>query len=143
MSVENDLYADLRAILRATWPEVTANGIFESDHVERLAWEKLTPPYAVIHIPDFPEADWSRDTLCYEPDVHIYYVAATSGPLDALRDKLDAARLALIAAEPTHTQITEVYGLSTSNPASADEVLSGKRMPHQAGRISCKCLIGS
>ena len=146
MSVENNVYTDLKTSIRRAWPDVatSANGIYETDMIDKIPWETLTPPYAVIAIEEFPESgEGSQDTTNYLPEAHIYYVAATTGPLTTMRDKLSALKDDLLSNVFANIEVWQIPLLSYSRTIDANLIFAQKRMPHQAGRVCVKCFVGT
>lgn len=146
MSVENNVYDDLRTSIRRVWPETatTQTGIYETDHIDKIAWESLTPPYAVICIESFPETDQgSSDTVNYMPEPQIWYVMAVAGPLTAMRDKLSALKDDLLTNTFTNFELWNVPMVEYSRTLQPNNIFAEKRMPHQAGRVTARCFVGT
>jgi hypothetical protein len=139
-------YAALRARINAVWTDVTADGIWETEHLEMIPWEDLTPPYAVIHIASMPLSDeWSSmHASAYNPQIDIYYVAAITGPSGTIRAKLEALRDDLIAQSISLSagQVLDVRNLTWANNIEPNLVFVTKDYTHRAGVLTVDYLIG-
>lgn len=137
----DDLYPAVRAIVAATWPECVASGIWEAEHVDRIPYADLTPPYAVIAIDTVPAVDFGGTLDSFQPTIEVYYVAESKGPMSGVRLKLEALRKALNKADDTVLCVTGVTGLTWGRSLFPNQVFTQKRMTHAAGRLSFQVLV--
>lgn len=144
MSYLESLYTAFRTAISAVWTDVPANGIWETEHIEMIPWEDLTPPYAVILIGDTPVNDTYSPSDCetFAPMVHIYYIAAVSGGSSGIRAKLEALRDYLYANNLSAGQVIRVESLSWGNALPPNVPFSAKNQSNRAGRLVAFTVIG-
>jgi len=147
------VYVAFGNIIEAVWPECATQetGIFEADHAENLAWNRLTPPYAVIAIDSTMKAPgYGEGNQVYNPTVSIFYVCETDGPVSPIRSKLTAmeqylttpANNALVVDGNYIGQITDVLRMTWSASLPANQVFIAKQSNYRTGRLDVQILYG-
>ena len=96
MNVITQFRADLRKIVKTTWPDVT-NPTFRLTQIQRRNWVneissgKLTAPYCVIELPPpLMETGWGISSIIYKATPVVFYIAAEKdggGDIGALIDQ--------------------------------------------------------
>lgn len=142
MDFLSELYANLRAIVAAAWPETLPNGIWEVEHVKAVPWTDLSAPYAVIAINGLPSASWGAVSDVYQPAIEIYYVAQVTGPAGPVRERLMKLRKALVDADQTKVQLVKINSLSWGDELVPNVFFTSKNDPHRAGRLVAEVLVG-
>lgn len=137
-----NLYSALRTRINATWTDVTANGIYEAEHVDLIPWADLTPPYAVLTITEMPGGDWGMQNLTYQPMVEVWYVGQVTGSSGSIRAKLEAMRDDLRVNDLTTGQVIDITDLSWSDNLVPNNVFLSKGYMQRAGRLIAECVIG-
>lgn len=130
------LVADLDTVVVATWPEIVANGFWDSDHIQRETWEQRTFPFAVYDLGDPAEGNWGLVNCGYELEVQIHYLAAESTAVEGVRAKLESLSGALYAATLSTSgfSILDTRVLwSDRNPVNA--LLYVKNIPFVGGTL--------
>ena len=145
MAYIEQLYADIRTVVGATWADVLANGIWENEHEQMVPWAELTPPYATICIPDTAMApDWGVANQIYSPPVSIYYVGLVTGDGNTIRAKLESLRDALLAnTVPGTLCVLDVTALTWTDELEANKIFMAKDYAHRAGRLTVSVLAGT
>jgi len=145
MAYLEQLYADIRTVVGATWPEVLVNGIWESEHEKMVPWADLTPPMAVICISSVPVTpDWGVANQVYQPPTQVFYVGKVTGKSTSIRGKLEALRDALIAnTVPSTLCVLDVVELTWSDSLEANVAILAKDYTHRAGRLTVNVLAGT
>lgn len=134
--------ADVRANIATVWPEVKVNGIWDAEHVDRIAWLDLGLPYAVMLISPAAQYPLTMDGLTVTIDLQVYYVALSAGKSVSLRGKLVALVNALWPSDPlTEGQIVEVGNQDWSDDMPANQILRAGNQPARAGMVSFTCLV--
>lgn len=142
------LNLDLIDLIGAVWPEVVPNGIWELDQIIRQAFVRRTFPYAVMHTPRMPAADWGLVNVAYEPRVDVYYVALEEGTQDVptgladLKNKLQELADAALqyAFSNGVTMLTEPeIDWSDSNPVNV--FFYDKDQPFRSGLVSLPLVV--
>lgn len=144
MAYLGNLYTALRSAIAAVWTDTPAHGIWESEHVNMVAWDSLVPPYAVIVISEGEENEEfsGLNALVYEFPVELYYVGATTGDGGTLRTKLEAMRDRLWATDPTPGQILRIPTISWSRDLPPNQSFESKNFTHRAGLVRTSVIAG-
>ena len=136
------LYSALRTVISSQWTDVPTGGIWETEQVEMVPWERLVPPYAVVVIPSMPLADWGLNSMLYNPQIDLYYVAAVTGGSSNLRAKLEGMRDYILSNDISTGQVLNVHSIGWGNDIPANVIFISKNYTHRAGRMTLDALIG-
>ena len=151
MNVISPFRADLRLIVKATWPDVT-NPTFRMTQIQRRNWVneissgKLTAPYCVIEMPPPTNAaGWSPSAVTYLATPTVYYIAAEKdggGDIGALiEQRLSALTDALLFGGFPYT-VTEEPTADTSASQAVNDSMLAAEMPYLSGALTFGALIG-
>lgn len=128
--------------MASVWSDVPPNGIWETEDVEKVPWEDLTAPYAVIIMGEVTSADWGGDNAAYEIVPEIYYIGGSTGDSTAARAKIEALRDSLMGTNLPTAQVLDVVGLSHDNSLPPNALFAAKNYAHRAGRLRAQMLCG-
>ena len=153
MNVITPFRADLRLIVKATWPDVT-NPTFRMTQIQRRNWVneigsgKLTAPYCVIELPPpAPATGWCVSAVTYLATPTVYYIAAEKdggGDIGALiEQRLADLTDALLFGGFRYT-IPETFQPTTDTSASqaVNDSMLAAEMPYLSGALTFGALLG-
>jgi hypothetical protein len=134
---------ELRAQVLAAWPEVGATGVPDAEHAALIAWQDLTPPYAVILVPEAPGAeDWGLTTDSDELQIEIYRVDLVSGDSAGSRAALTKLQQALWPNDPlTLGMLTAKPKKSWSGRLAPNRLFMQEQPRRRAGCLTVPCLV--
>jgi hypothetical protein len=90
------LLTEVRAAIRAAWPEVTR--ILHVQQGQRRSYEGLSPPFAVYHLGAGQEAAWGIGNVVFQRELTVYYVMRwEDAAIETLPNKLEALKSSLLA----------------------------------------------
>ena len=144
-----DLFSQLvdafRTPMASAWPEIPANGIWESEEALMRSFEKnFTLPYGIIELPNFPQSD--RDGItnrAWRPVFNLYYITETDGDFVTLRGKLSALADALEATPLSVGQIVPAnVDMAYGRNLEANSLLIMLNATQRAGMVSGTVAIG-
>ncbi len=144
------LYAELRTLIAATWPDVVHDGrllVFEAEHVETLPFDTLAQwalPYAVLLV-ETAEADWGIGNVAYELRVQVLWVGETAKSASLQRTRAQALAAALWPADPlTEGQVLPPAPRPVWSNAQLpiNRTFRAKKMPCLAGGVLATLLVG-
>lgn len=139
---------ELRALVVAVWPEVTADKVYEAEHVARVPFEALAEaglPYAVLVVPEAKPADLGLGNLMDFLDVEVWWVGHNQGPAAAARAKVKALRDYLWArGDYTSFQLWDdppPQG-GAARGLMPNQIFLAKKLPVLAGRVTARLCVG-
>ena len=138
----DDFITAVRAQVLASWPDVAAEGVYEAEDIERIPFEDLTPPYAVLVMSDLTDAeDGGTANHAYNCDVEAWYFGATVNPA-TIRAKLETLRDEMEDAELATGQVIDIGALSWSAALAPNVTFLAKNLPALGGRVVARMMVG-
>jgi len=140
----NSFYLELQQTVLSAWTDVVTGGAWETEPLEAMTWDDLTTPYAAMYASDFAvDEDYGCANEQYQGDVSIFYVAATQGIGDNLRQKIMDLNAALQTASNTYYRCLLITELNWSNDMPPNSVFIQRNDPYRAGKVTFKALVGN
>lgn len=153
---ESAIWADILALIQATWPEVT--GVYRDDLLDRNSWRALlnggtlVPPFALVGLSQSEGEDWGIDNEAYRLPVTVSYVvrrddsrSAVTGGFDVqtlLLNQLQTLREALIAHEGAFQLAGDPPELSLDESNPDPLLLRKEGLPLAVGLLKFRALVG-
>lgn len=69
-------------------------GVYEAEHIDKVPWLELPPPYSLIEIDGVPNYDGALGQIWGRPQIRIYRIDFVRGMSSGIRKKLQALALA-------------------------------------------------
>lgn len=131
---------ELRANVVRVLPALTECS--EAEHLNKIKWAEIDPPFVAMVCSDFQEADWGVANLSEEGNVDLYYVAQVVGDSSGLRAAINTLVDRFWPADVLTTM--QVLGLDApryDDDLDVNQLLASAGRSQRAGMVRLRCLV--
>jgi hypothetical protein len=134
----------VRDAIEAQWPEVGANGVWETADIREETFDDRTPPFAVMQVEeDRDDPDFSGlNNAAFRCILSIWRVQREEGGVDLVREKLQDLERAFFDTELGYGQFLGPLGHNTDGSNIANVILREKLLPYYGGCLRAEFTYG-